>query len=86
MRGLVKYVLDKYPNTHNSDTKLIVKICRVLGIKTLTDLYNSDLNIQSIPRLRRFLIEKKEVDIDESITKARKDIAIHTKDYFRSQN
>jgi hypothetical protein len=86
MRNLVKFVLDNYPNTHNSDTKLFVKVCRILGIKSLTDLYNSNLNILSVDRTRRFLVAKKEVKIDETITDYRKQVAKHTKEYFRSQN
>lgn len=84
MRALVKYVLTKYPNTHNSDTKLIVKICRVLDIKSMTELYNSNLNIMSIHRTRRALIANNEIEINKDVLEYRKKKANLVKEYFNS--
>jgi hypothetical protein len=50
---LVKYILEHYPETRNSDNKLYIKCAQYKGAKTLSDLENIKLSIITVHKCRQ---------------------------------
>jgi hypothetical protein len=53
VKKLVLRVLEHYPETRNSDTKLYVQCARELGARNLEDLEHIPLNIISVHKARQ---------------------------------
>jgi hypothetical protein len=53
VKKLVLYILEKYPETRNNDTKLYLQCARELGAKTLDDLERINLSIVSVHKVRQ---------------------------------
>jgi hypothetical protein len=58
VKNLVLRVLDKYPETRNSDTKLYIQCAKELGAYTVDDLMRIKLNIISIHKCRQYVQNK----------------------------
>ncbi|MGX1902014.1 hypothetical protein ACT3HK_11775 [Thermolongibacillus altinsuensis] len=58
LKSFVSSVLEKYPETRNSDTRLYIQCCRELGAKTLSDIEKLNLNIVSIHKIRQIIQNK----------------------------
>jgi hypothetical protein len=58
LKDFVSSVLEKYPETRNSDTKLYIQCCRELGAKTLADIEKLNLNIVTVHKVRQIIQNK----------------------------
>lgn len=58
VKGLVTHVLEKYPETRNNDNKLFVRCAEALGINSLAEFENMDLNLVSVYKLRQKIQNK----------------------------
>ncbi|MEM5009403.1 hypothetical protein WKH57_01650 [Niallia taxi] len=57
-KELLEYVLDNFPETRNSDTKLYITSAKLRGAKTLDDLDKINLNLISVHKLRQKIQNK----------------------------
>lgn len=51
-------VMEKYPSTRDSDTRLFVQCCKELGAKSLDDIERLGLNVVSIHKTRQMIQNK----------------------------
>ncbi|HHY29006.1 MAG TPA: hypothetical protein GX523_20110 [Desulfitobacterium dehalogenans] len=83
IKDLVCHVLNKYPNTRNSDTRLYVQCCKELGATNLEDINKIGLSIVSIHKLRQVVQNKEHMYLpDTSVENGRKRRAKEIRDYI----
>lgn len=58
VKDLVQRVLRDYPETRDSDTRLYFKCLRVLGVKSIKDAEDLNLNIISVHKTRQIVQNK----------------------------
>lgn len=51
-------IMEKYPSTRDSDTRLFVQACRELGASSLDDIETLGLNVVSIHKTRQMIQNK----------------------------
>lgn len=68
-RQMILGVLEKYPDTRNSDTLLYLQCCEELGAETLDDLRRLNLSIITVHKTRQSIQNK------DGLFKANEDIA-----------
>jgi hypothetical protein len=57
-KQFISYVLEHYPDTRNSDTKLYVQCCKLMGAETLDDITDINLNIVTVHKTRQMIQNK----------------------------
>lgn len=58
LKDFIISVLEKHPETRNSDTALYVECCKELGAKTIDDINSLNLNIVSVHKTRQLIQNK----------------------------
>ncbi|MDF2792210.1 MAG: hypothetical protein K0S80_5312 [Neobacillus sp.] len=82
-KKLVLRVLEQYPETRNSDTKLYVQCAREIGARTLEDLENIPLNIVSVHKARQPIQNKLGLFVaDKKVQKKRFERQLEFRDWM----
>lgn len=58
VKKLVLHVLEEFPETRNNDNKLFVRCAEMLGINSLAEFEDMDLNLVSVYKLRQKIQNK----------------------------
>jgi hypothetical protein len=88
MLDLVLYVLENYEDTRSNDNKLLCKICELMGIEKVKDLYSSNISIITIHKARQKIQNKLGLfNPDESVMSERRKISNRLKkEIFNNKN
>lgn len=87
MLDLVMYVLENYEDSRSSDNKLLCKICELMGIEKVKDLYDSNISIITIHKARQKIQNKLGMfNPDESVMSERRRISNRLKKEVFNKN
>jgi hypothetical protein len=84
LKDFVESVLERYPETRNSDTLLYTQCCRELGAKTIEDINKINLNVISIHKIRQVIQNKEGKYLpDEKVKEMRNKRKWDIREYMR---
>jgi hypothetical protein len=87
IKDLLYAVLKDHPETRNSDTKLYIKCCEILGAKTTTEMLELPISIISVHKIRQVIQNKEGLYLpDEKVKKIREERNVEARDYMKNQN
>lgn len=87
LKQMILTMLEKYPETRNSDNKLFIRICKELGAKTVDDISDMDVNLISVHKLRQVIQNKEGLfPPTDRVKKSRKSREVKIRNYMRKNN
>jgi hypothetical protein len=84
-KAFVTYVLEHYPDTRNSDNKLYVQCCKLLGAETMDDIQDLNLSIVTVHKVRQKIQNKEGKFLpDDNVKVVREQREVEVRDYMRN--